>query len=73
MIIVHSGLDGLDFSLAAKAPPELVDVLESAQIQAAETHTPTYVTYNDIGFHVAENGGRGGYAFRFDTGPEGGT
>ncbi|MEN8949923.1 hypothetical protein [Planktotalea arctica] len=73
MIILHTGFDGLDFALKSSAPPELVAKLEEAKALACETHTETLVTHNGVRFKVAETGGKGGYAYRFDTGPDGAT
>ena len=71
MIVVHTGFDGLDLALKSTAPQELVAKLESAKAQACETHTEALVIHNGVQFRVSETGGKGGYAYRFDTGPDG--
>lgn len=71
MIIVHTGFDGLDIALKTTAPPELIAKLEEAKAFASESHSETLVRHNGIQFHVAETGGNGGYAYRFNTGSDG--
>ncbi len=71
MIVLHSGFDGLDVAFKCKPSPELADLLERAKAQAAETQADTPVTFNGVRIEVAPSGGVGGYAYRFDTGPNG--
>lgn len=71
MIVVHAGFDGLDIALKASAEPALIHRLQTAKEQAAQNQTPTLVEHNGVQFHVADAGGKGGYTYRFDTGPNG--
>ena len=71
MIILHTGFDGLDIAFKCKPSLELVELLERAKAKATETQIDTPVMFNGVFMNVAASGGVGGYAFRFDTGPEG--
>lgn len=69
----YVNFDGLDVSFQGCIPQALVDVLETARLEAVETRAPALVEWNGQAMHVAESGARGGYAFRCDTGPTGAT
>ena len=73
MNVIHSGFDGLDLALKAQAPDDLIKALTNAQETAARFRFDCPIDHNGVEITVAENGGRGGYAFRFSTGPDGAT
>lgn len=73
MIAVHSGFDGLDIALKTTPPDALITRLTDAQEFATWGRSDHWTSFNGIRMRVAESGGRGGYKFRFSTGPDGAT
>ena len=73
MQVICSGFDGLDVAYMGHVPDGLLSVLERALERAVEAREPVLVEHGNVRFHVAENGARGGYAFRCDTGDLGAT
>ena len=73
MIVLHAGFDGLDIALKARPGPELVEFLEEAKAFAEEFRQDVATAFNGLRLSVGATGARGGYAYRFDTGPMGAT
>jgi len=73
MIVLHAGFDGLDVALKARPGPELVEFLEEAKAFAEEFRQDVATAFNGLRLSVGATGARGGYAYRFDTGPMGAT
>lgn len=63
--IVHSGFDGLKFTIETDIPPELRQVLFEAKAEATRTNRDTIIERNGIPFGVRRSGGM---AFSVHTG-----
>lgn len=70
---IYQNFDGLDVSFQCALPVRLLKRLAEAQAEAQSTRQPTIIELGNKrrSVEVAENGMKGGYAFRFDTGPDG--
>ena len=71
MHILYSGFDGLDLALKTSAPLEFVNLLETGKAFAAETQFDVRTVYNGVTIGIGPTGRQGGYAYTFNTGPEG--
>ena len=71
MIVLHSGLDGLDLAIRASATPELVEELEAGKAFATEQQCEAHTTFNGVTIDIRSSGRTGGYAFTFSTGAMG--
>jgi hypothetical protein len=73
MKVLYKNFDGLDVAFKGALPYDVLRTLgeakAAAQIQRGEVLA--HLGRKRIPVHVAETGMRGGYAFRFDTGPFG--
>lgn len=68
---LYSGLDGLDLALKTSASPELIRLLESGKEFSAEHQCDARAVFNGVVIQIGPTGRRGGYAYTFNTGPEG--
>jgi hypothetical protein len=71
MEIVHAGFDALYVAFRGAVAPSVIETLAAAKKEAEEVEAPVLRTFGDLRGHVMPNGGQGGYAFMFDTGPLG--
>ena len=71
MDIVHAGFDALDIAFSGHLPRPVERQLEGARHAAQESMTDQLIEIGGIWGHVPDTGARGGYRWRFDTGPEG--
>lgn len=76
--LIYSNFDGLDVSFQGALPRSILRHLEETK-EAAKKHRSDYPLLlgkedgGNICLMVGESGSRGGYAYRFDTGPDGAT
>ncbi|SDG57670.1 hypothetical protein [Thalassobaculum litoreum] len=73
MRTIYSGFDNLDVSYKGHISDAFLAKLEDAKARAIEVRSEILIEHGGIRMHVAESGGAGGYPFRCDTGPLGGT
>ena len=66
--ILHSGFDGLKFTVQTDIPPTLRDILAAAKEHAKQTHRECVVTLGNIALSV---GGKGARGFTAHTGDHG--
>lgn len=71
MQLLYQGFDGLDVAFAGQLPGDLAKAMELAKREAADKHRPEVFAWKGIRLAVDESGGKGGYAYRCDTGPDG--
>lgn len=71
MQLLYQGFDGLDVAFAGQLPDDLAKAMELAKLEAADKHRPEVFVWRGVRLAVEESGGKGGYAFRCDTGPDG--
>lgn len=73
MKLIYQNFDGLDMSFQGALPDAILDELREAKEEAQRRHAdvPTKLGPRQHRAMVAETGVRGGYAYRFDTGPAG--
>lgn len=72
---IYSNFDGLDVAFQGIFPKDVREKLKEAKEQAQKTQSDClcYIGKKNTPVLVGETGSRGGYAFRFDTGPDGET
>lgn len=72
MKLMYQGFDGFDVSFQGMIPASIREQLEYARESAQNKRNieTTFLGFNHIPVHVAESGSRGGYKYRFDTGPD---
>jgi hypothetical protein len=76
--LIYANFDGLDVSFQGALPRDILGYLEETK-EAAKKNRGDYPLVLDNGaggnllLMVGETGSRGGYAYRFDTGPDGAT
>ncbi|CAA6605988.1 conserved hypothetical protein [Rhodospirillaceae bacterium LM-1] len=76
--LIYSNFDGLDVSFQGALPRNILRHLEETK-EAAKKNRGDYplllgdAEYGYLCLMVGESGSRGGYAYRFDTGPDGAT
>lgn len=71
---IYQNFDGLDVSFTGAFPEETLEILRAAKEQAIRNNyakTITCIGASQIAIQVYPTGSRGGYAFVFDTGPDG--
>lgn len=68
---IYSNFDGLDIAFQGVLPEEVLAELAKAKELAQQNRDDAIIEINGIKLRVAESGGSGGYAFRFDTGEDG--
>jgi len=75
MQLLYRNFDGLDVAFKGCFPHDVLEALTHAKTRAQKYRDDVLVELGPkrIPVHVAETGMRGGYAFRFDTGPFGAT
>lgn len=75
MKLIYQNFDGLDVTFQGRIPTAMQEQLEEARNEAQQTKKQTYVELgvHKVKGHVAENGAKGGYRYRLDTGPDGET
>lgn len=75
MKMIYANFDGLDVSFQCRVPSAILDVLEAAKLEAQARKKEAGARLGELGIPVlvSESGARGGYAYRFDTGPDGET
>jgi hypothetical protein len=75
MQLLYRNFDGLDVSFKGAMPADVLRTLTAGKARAQEQREDALVLLGRkrIPVHIAETGMRGGYAFRFDTGPFGAT
>ncbi|SLN64584.1 hypothetical protein ROA7450_03418 [Roseovarius albus] len=66
--ILHSGFDGLKFTIQADIPPELREKLTSAKAHAKETYSDCELKFGSVSLHVTNKGARGFTAHTGDYG-----
>jgi len=73
MHVLYRNFDGLDVSFKGAMPAAVLQTLAAAKAKAQEQKEDAFTLLGPkrIPVHVAETGMKGGYAFRFDTGPFG--
>jgi len=73
MRLLYRNFDGLDVSFKGAMPSEVVRALAIGKMKAQEQREDALVLLGPkrIPVYVSETGMKGGYAFRFDTGPFG--
>ena len=70
---LYSNFDGLDMAFHGTIPAAVCRQLEEAKSAAQAARADVLATAGALECHVAETGGRGGFAYRLDTGPDGET
>ncbi|MFT6558340.1 hypothetical protein [Sneathiella sp.] len=73
MNIVHKGFDNLDIAFETHIPAAFAAELEKAKEAAGSIHQPQLVECGGQYMLVSDSGGKGGFAYRVDTGPDGAT
>jgi hypothetical protein len=75
MKLIYSNFDGLDVTFQCRVPQSILAALETAKLEAQTRKRDAGAVLGEraIPVLVGESGARGGYAYRFDTGPEGET
>jgi len=75
MQLIYQNFDGLDVSYQGALPLCLLEELETAKKEAQESRKETVIRLGPkkLLVSVAETGAKGGYSYRFDTGPDGET
>lgn len=70
---IYQNFDGLDITFQCAIPIHILHLLQEAQTEAKATRKGVivYIGKNEISVEVAENGMKGGYTYRFDTGLDG--
>ena len=70
---IYQNFDGLDVTFQCAIPRYLLDTLKNAQQEAKDARKGVliYIGKSQTQIEVAENGMKGGFAFRFDTGLDG--
>lgn len=68
---VYRGWDSLDVAFQGALPDATLTTLREGKARAIQAGEPTLIDVVGAMGHVGETGARGGYAFRFDTGPDG--
>ncbi|MEE2810371.1 MAG: hypothetical protein VX412_06230, partial [Pseudomonadota bacterium] len=63
--ILHSGFDGLKFTVETDIPPDLRTALAEAKAQAVQTNAETVLEYGSVALSVRRTGGS---AFSAHTG-----
>ncbi|MEJ0062362.1 MAG: hypothetical protein WDO70_03960 [Alphaproteobacteria bacterium] len=73
MQMIYQNFDGLDVAFQGSLPPSILEALEQGKQQALAQGEDALVLLGlkQCPVLVAETGARGGYAYRFDTGPAG--
>lgn len=71
MKILHKGFDGLEVSFQGKLHARARRSLQMAKDNAKAMMQNEYLNLNGVDVWVKETGAQGGYAFVFDTGPDG--
>ncbi len=69
--VLRCGVDTLDIAFQGALPSKVLARLRDARETARADKSDCLIEINGVEGHVGETGARGGYAFRFDTGPEG--
>lgn len=69
--VLRKGIDSLDVAFMGSVSALVREQLSEAKARAASEGKPEYVEIGGVAGHVGETGAKGGYAFRFDTGPDG--
>lgn len=67
-VILHSGFDGLKFTIQTDIPPALRDILAAAKEHAKQTHGDCIVTVGRVSLSVSNKGARGFTAHTGDHG-----
>ena len=70
---LYANFDGLDIAFQGVLPEETLRLLAEAKEYAQQHRSEDIIEIAGISMRVAESGGGGGYAFRFDTGEDGAT
>lgn len=72
--LIRGAFDTIEVSFKAAMPGSLLSRLEVGRAEAQQARAEALVNLAPgVSVHVAETGMRGGYRYRFDTGPEGAT
>lgn len=72
--LVNQSIDGLDVAFKGTMPTRVLEALEQAKVQAqAAREAQLCEVVPGLYVDVQETGAIGGYAYRFDTGPDGET
>lgn len=69
--VLRKGIDSLDVAFQGAIGLEVREALREAKDRATSNGCAEFVEINGVPGHVGETGASGGYAFRFDTGPDG--
>lgn len=72
MQLIYRGFDKLDIAFKCDISTAFMAALEEKQSEARDTRQPALLAFNGAKMRVGDSGSRGGYAFRADTGAEGG-
>lgn len=75
MKMIYRNFDGLDIAFQGKLPTEVLETLAEAkaEAQASKKDAGAELGPRKIPVMVGETGAKGGYKYRFDTGPDGET
>lgn len=68
---LYANFDGLDMAFHGRFSEKIFFALEAAKHEAQQARRDHLAMIGDLECHVAETGGRGGFGFRIDTGPDG--
>lgn len=70
---IYQNFDGLDVTFQCAIPRHIIQALKTAQQEAKDTRKGVFITIgkSQTQIEVAENGMKGGFAYRFDTGVDG--
>jgi hypothetical protein len=74
MKLIYQNFDGLDVAFQGAFPEELLEILREAKDKAKQhdgMEILVHIGQSNMPVLVAGSGARGGYAYRFDTGPDG--
>lgn len=69
--VLRHGVDTLDVAFQGALPSKVLARLRDARETARAERSDCRIEIEGVEGHVGETGAKGGYAFRFDTGPEG--
>jgi len=69
--VLRKGIDSLDVAFQGAIALEVREHLREVKARATSNGRAEYAVINGVHGHVGETGASGGYAFRFDTGPDG--
>ncbi len=72
MKLIYKGFDKLEIAFKCTIGPAFLAALEEKQHEARETRQDAPLEYNGARMFVGDSGSRGGYAFKVNTGAEGG-